>query len=165
MCFGFFVIGEIFKIYGCRLKFLLLIFNEVDYKKFEIDYKYLSVKFLIYFIEYLFVFVGYCVEDLNIKSVFVDVYYMVGVGFGFILNIYILEWDKILIDLFYFVCDKVLFVGEDVNICIKSICVSFFEWVFKVFGVQGNFEKVNIKLLCVFMVCVVEFVCSDILKK
>lgn len=165
MRLGFLAIGEIFKIHGCRSKPLSLIFNEADYKKFETDHKYLSAKLLTYFIEHPLVFVGYRAEDPNIKSVLADVHHMVGAGPGLIPNIYILEWDKTLTDSSYPARDKVLSVGDDVNIRIKSICASSFEWVFKAFGAQGNLEKVNTKLLRALMARAVELVRSDIPKK
>lgn len=165
MRLGFLAIGEIFKIHGCISKPLSLIFNEADYKKFETDHKYLSAKLLTYFIEHPLVFVGYRAEDPNIKSVLADVHHMVGAGPGLIPNIYILEWDKTLTDSSYPARDKVLSVGDDVNIRIKSICASSFEWVFKAFGAQGNLEKVNTKLLRSLMARAVELVRSDIPKK
>jgi hypothetical protein len=165
MRLGFLAIGEIFKIHGCRSKPLSLIFNEADYKKFETDHKYLSAKLLTYFIEHPLVFVGYRAEDPNIKSVLADVHHMVGAGPGLIPNIYILEWDNTLTAASYPARDKVLSVGNDVNIRIKSISASSFEWVFKAFGTQGDLEKVNTKLLRSLMARAVELVRSDIPKK
>jgi len=165
MRLGFLAIGEIFKIHGCRSKPLSLIFNEADYKKFETDHKYLSAKLLTYFIEHPLVFVGYRAEDPNIKSVLADVHHMVGAGPGLIPNIYILEWDPTLTATSYPARDKVLSVGIDVNIRIKSISASSFEWVFRAFGTQGDLEKVNTKLLRSLMARAVELVRSDIPKK
>lgn len=165
MRLGFLAIGEIFKIHGCRSKPLSLIFNEADYKRFETDHKYLSAKLLTYFIEHPLVFVGYRAEDPNIKSVLADVHHMVGAGPGLIPNIYILEWDNSLSPASYPARDKVLSVGNDVNIRIKSISASSFEWVFKAFGTQGALEKVNTKLLRSLMARAVELVRSDIPKR
>lgn len=165
MRLGFLAIGEIFKIHGCRSNPLSLIFNEADYKKFETDHKYLSAKLLTYFIEHPLLFVGYRAEDPNIKSVLADVHHMVGAGPGLIPNVYILEWDPTLTAGSYPARDKVLSVGNDVNIRIKSISASSFEWVFKAFGTQGNLEKVNTKLMRSLMARAVELVRSDIPKK
>lgn len=165
MRLGFLAIGEIFKIHGCRSTPLSLIFNEADYKKFETDHKYLSAKLLTYFIEHPLVFVGYRAEDPNIKGVLADVHHMVGAGPGLIPNIYILEWDPGLTAASYPARDKVLSVGNDVNIRIKSISANSFEWVFKAFGTQGDLEKVNTKLLRSLMARAVELVRSDIPKK
>ena len=165
MRLGYLAIGEIFKIHGCGSKPLSLIFNESDYKKFETDHKYLSAKLLTYFIEHPLVFVGYRAEDPNIKSVLADVHHMVGAGPGLIPNIYILEWDSSLTAASYPARDKVLSVGADVNIRIKSISASSFEWVFKAFGSHGDLEKVNTKLLRSLMARAVELVRSDIPKK
>jgi SIR2-like domain len=165
MRLGFLSIGEIFKIHGCRSKPLSLIFNEADYKKFETDHKYLSAKLLTYFIEHPLVFVGYRAEDPNIKSVLADVHHMVGAGLGLIPNIYILEWDPNLTAASYPARDKVLTVGNDVNIRIKSISANSFAWIFKAFGTQGDLEKVNTKLLRSLMARAVELVRSDIPKK
>jgi hypothetical protein len=90
---------------------------------------------------------------------------MVGAGPGLIPNIYILEWDPALTAASYPARDKVLSVGDDVNIRIKSISASSFEWVFKAFGTQGDLEKVNTKLLRSLMARAVELVRSDIPKK
>lgn len=165
MRLGFLAIGEIFKIHGCRSQPLSLILNEADYKKFETDHKYLSAKLLTYFIEHPLVFVGYRADDPNIKSVLADVHHMVGAGPGLIPNIYVLEWDPALTAASYPARDKVLSVGNDVNIRIKSISANSFEWVFKAFGTHGDLEKVNTKLLRSLMARAVDLVRSDIPKK
>jgi len=165
MRLGYLAIGEIFKIHGCRSQPQSLIFNEADYRKFETDHKYLSAKLLTYFIEHPLVFIGYRAEDSNIKSVLADVHHMVGAGPGLIPNIYVVEWDPALTPASYPARDKVLSVGNDVNIRIKSISASSFEWVFKALGTQGELEKVNTKLLRSLMARSVELVRSDIPKK
>ena len=80
-------------------------------------------------------------------------------------NIYILEWDPALNAASYPARDKVLSVGEDTNIRIKSITASSFEWVFNAFGAQGDLEKVNTKLLRSLMARAVDLIRSDIPKK
>lgn len=56
-------------------------------------------------------------------------------------------------------------MAPDVNIRIKSISASSFEWVFKAFGQAGNLEKINTKLLRALMARSVELIRSDIPKK
>ncbi|MES2936033.1 MAG: SIR2 family protein [Pseudomonadota bacterium] len=165
MKMGHLAIGEIFKIHGCRSQPLSLILNEADYARFNSDHKYLSAKLLTYFIEHPLVFIGYRAEDPNIKSVLYDVHRMVGAGFGLVPNIYILEWDPSISQNSYPARDKVLSVGEDTNIRIKSISAASFDWVFKAFGARGDLEKVNTRLLRSLMARAVELIRSDIPKK
>jgi len=165
MRLGYLAIGEIFNIHGCRSQPLSLILNEADYTRFNNDHKYLSAKLLTYFIEHPLLFIGYRAEDPNIKSVLYDVHRMVGAGFGLVPNIYILEWDPTLNAESYPARDKVLSVGEDTNIRIKSITTSSFEWVFNAFGAQGDLEKVNTKLLRSLLARAVDLIRSDIPKR
>jgi hypothetical protein len=162
---GYFSIGEIFKIHGCRSDPLSIIINEADYERFNTDQKYLSAKLLTYFVEHPLIFIGYRAEDPNIKSVLYDVDRMVRANFQLIPNIYVLEWDPAIEDNSYPARDKVLTVGDNVNIRIKSISASSFEWVFKAFADGGNLEKINTKLLRSLMARAVELVRSDIPKK
>lgn len=162
---GYFSIGEIFKIHGCKSDPMSIIINEADYERFYTDQKYLSAKLLTYFVEHPLIFIGYRAEDPNIKSVLYDVDRMVRANFQLVPNIYVLEWDPAIQDSSYPARDKVLTVGDDTNIRIKSISASSFEWVFKAFADGGNLEKINIKLLRSLMARAVELVRSDIPKK
>lgn len=162
---GYLSIGEIFKIHGCRSEPASIIINESDYKRFDEDKKYLSAKLLMYFIEHPLIFIGYRAEDPNIKSILYDVDKMVRAEFQLVPNIYILEWNDKLDDNSYPARDKVISVAPDVNIRIKSISASSFEWVFKAFGQAGNLEKINTKLLRALMARSVELVRSNIPKK
>lgn len=158
-------IGEIFKIHGCRTLPESIVVNEADYDRFAEDHKYLSAKLLTYFVEHPLLFVGYRAEDPNIKAILYDVHRMVRADFQLVPNIYILEWDKGLDENSYPARDKVISIGPDVNIRIKSISASSFEWVFKAFGQAGNLEKINTKLLRALMARSVELVRSNIPKK
>lgn len=162
---GYLSIGEIFKIHGCRSVPASIVINESDYKRFEEDQKYLSAKLLMYFIEHPLIFIGYRAEDPNIKSILYDVDRMVRAEFQLVPNIYILEWNDKLDEKSYPARDKVISVATDVNIRIKSISASSFEWVFNAFGQAGNLEKINTKLLRALMARSVELVRSDIPKK
>jgi len=162
---GFLSIGEIFKIHGCRSIPQSLVINEADYKWFEEDHKYLSAKLLTYFIEHPLIFIGYRAEDPNIKTILYDVDRMVRAEFQLVPNIYVLEWNDKIDEKTYPARDKVISVANDVNIRIKSITASSFEWVFKAFGQAGNLEKINTKLLRALMARSVELVRSDIPKK
>jgi len=162
---GYLSIGEIFKIHGCRSEPSSIVINEADYKRFDEDHKYLSAKLLTYFIEHPLLFIGYRAEDPNIKTILYDVDRMTRADFQLVPNIYILEWNKDLDEKSYPARDKVISIAPDVNIRIKSISASSFEWVFKAFGQAGNLEKINTKLLRALMARSVELVRSDIPKK
>ncbi|AJX96653.1 SIR2 family protein [Burkholderia pseudomallei] len=162
---GYLSIGEIFKIHGCRSEPESIVINEDDYERFKEDHKYLSAKLLTYFIEHPLLFVGYRAEDPNIKTILYDVDRMVRVDFQLVPNIYILEWNNKLDEKSYPARDKVISIAPDVNIRIKSISASSFEWVFKAFGQAGDLEKVNTKLLRALMARSVELIRSDIPKK
>lgn len=90
---------------------------------------------------------------------------MVRADFQLVPNIYILEWNNELDAKAYPARDRVISVAPDVNIRIKSISASSFEWVFKAFGQAGNLEKINTKLLRALMARSVELIRSDIPKK
>ncbi|WP_233868744.1 SIR2 family protein [Paraburkholderia adhaesiva] len=162
---GYLSIGEIFKIHGCRSNPSSIVFNEEDYERFKEDHKYLSAKLLTYFIEHPLLFIGYRAEDPNIKSILYDVDRMVRADFQLVPNIYILEWNDKLDEKSYPARDKVISIAPDVNIRIKSISASSFEWVFKAFGQAGNLENINTKLLRALMARSVELIRSDIPKK
>ena len=158
-------IGEIFKIHGCRTEPASIIISDADYKRFDEDQKYLSAKLLTYFVEHPLIFIGYRADDPNIKAILYDVHRMVKADFQLVPNIYILQWDMDLKADSYPARDRVISVAADVNVRIKSITASSFEWVFKAFGQAGNLEKINTKLLRALMARSVELVRSDIPKK
>jgi len=162
---GYLSIGEIFKIHGCRSAPQSIVVNEADYKRFEEEHKYLSAKLLMYFIEHPLIFIGYRAEDPNIKAILYDVDRMVRAEFQLVPNIYILEWNDKLNEKSYPARDKVISVATDVNIRIKSISASSFEWVYKAFGQAGNLEKINTKLLRALMARSFRLIRSDIPKK
>lgn len=162
---GYLSIGEIFKIHGCCSAPGSIVINEADYKRFDEDQKYLSAKLLMYFIEHPLIFIGYRAEDPNIKAILYDVDRMVRAEFQLVPNIYILEWNEQLNEHSYPARDKVISVAPDVNIRIKSISASSFEWVYKAFGQAGSLERVNTKLLRALMARSVELIRSDIPKK
>nr|WP_223875599.1 SIR2 family protein [Xanthomonas sontii] len=162
---GYLSIGEIFKIHGCISDPMSLVLTEEDYCRFSSDHKYLSAKLLTYFIEHPLLFVGYSAEDPNIKMVLYDVHRMLRNNFELVQNMYILEWDPSIDDASYPVRDKVLSVADGINIRIKSISASSFGWVFKAFGVAGNLEKVDTKLLRALMARAVQLIRSDAPKR
>lgn len=158
-------IGEIFKIHGCISDPLSIVINEADYQRFNEDHKYLSAKLLTYFVEHPLIFIGYRAEDPNIKEILYDVDRMVRANFQLVPNIYVLEWDPKINESSYPARDKVISVATDMNIRIKSITASSFEWVFKAFGQSGDLEKINTKLLRALMARSVELVRCNIPKK
>jgi hypothetical protein len=158
-------IGEIFKIHGCVSEPTSIVLTKEDYDSFNTDKKYLSAKLLTYFAEHPLVFVGYSATDPNIKSVLYDVDRMIRADFQLIPNIYILEWSPDISEASYPAHDRVLSVGDDREIRIKSISVSSFEWVFKAFGAGGSLEKVNMKLLRGLMARTVDLIRKDVPTK
>lgn len=90
---------------------------------------------------------------------------MIRADFELIPNIYILEWNPELTELSYPAHDRVLSVGDDREIRIKSISASSFEWVFNAFSSGGTLEKVNMKLLRALMARTVDLVRKDVPAK
>lgn len=158
-------VGEIFKIHGCISDPLSLVLTEEDYQVFEADKKYLSAKLLTYFAEHPLLFVGYRAEDQNIKSILYDVTRMFKASQALTPNIYILEWDKDINESSYPARERIINVGEDVTIRVKSITASSFEWVFKAFGNNGTLEQINVKLLRALMARAFNLVRRDTLAK
>lgn len=158
-------VGEIFKIHGCISDPLSLVLTDEDYQVFEADKKYLSAKLLTYFAEHPLLFVGYRAEDPNIKSILYDVTRMFKASQALTPNIYILEWDKDVNESSYPARERIINVGEDVTIRVKSITASSFEWVFKAFGNNGTLEQINVKLLRALMARAFNLVRRDTLAK
>lgn len=158
-------IGEIFKIHGCISDPLSLVLTQKDYSTFEKDKKYLSAKLLTYFAEHPLLFIGYSASDQNIRSVLHDVDRMIRANFQLVPNIYILEWEPDVTAASYPARDRVLAVGDDRNIRIKSISASSFEWVFNAFASGGTLNKVNMKLLRSMMARTVDLIRKDIPSK
>ncbi|OXH88280.1 SIR2 family protein [Burkholderia multivorans] len=162
-------IGEVFKIHGCITEPQSIVINEADYERFEQDHKYLSAKLLTYFVEHPLIFIGYRADDPNIKKILYDVDRMVRIDgkgeYDLVPNIYILERDETITEDSYPAREKVISVGTDKNIRIKSISASSFEWVYKAFGQAGNLEKIDTKLLRALMARSVELVRSSIPKR
>ncbi|MFZ6648145.1 SIR2 family protein [Undibacterium sp. TJN25] len=155
-------IGEIFKIHGCISDASSLVLTREDYNEFENDKKYLSAKLLTYFAEHPLLFVGYSAQDPNIKNVLYDISRMFRPSLALSPNIYILEWDDTLTPDSMPPRERVLLVGDEVEVRIKSISAKSFEWVFKAFGSHGNLEKVNLKALRSLMARTVNLVRRDI---
>ncbi|AZE00995.1 SIR2 family protein [Pseudomonas chlororaphis] len=158
-------IGEIFKIHGCISDPLSLVLTEEDYLDFDADKKYLSAKLLTYFAEHPLLFVGYSAEDPNIKSILYDVTRMFKATQALTPNIYILEWDASISEQSYPARERVINVGGDVSVRIKSISAKSFEWVFRAFGSNGALEQINVKLLRALMARTFNLVRRDALAK
>ncbi|AYY98420.1 SIR2 family protein [Burkholderia multivorans] len=166
---SYLAIGEVFKIHGCITEPQSIVINEADYERFEQDHKYLSAKLLTYFVEHPLIFIGYRADDPNIKKILYDVDRMIRIDpngdYDLVPNIYILERDEAITDGSYPAREKVISVGLDTNIRVKSISAASFEWVYKAFGQAGNLEKIDTKLLRALMARSVELVRSSIPKK
>lgn len=158
-------IGEIFKIHGSVADPLSLVLTQKDYDAFETDKKYLSAKLLTYFAEHPLLFIGYGANDPNIRSVLYDVDRMIRADFELIPNIYILEWDPTIDEKSYPARDRVLAVGENREIRIKSISASSYDWVYEAFSSGGALEKVNMKLLRSLLARTIDLVRKDVPTK
>jgi SIR2-like domain len=162
---SFLVLGEIFKIHGTVTDPLSMVLTEEDYSEFNTDKRYLSAKLLTYFAEHPLLFVGYGIEDQNIKNVLYDISRMFRPEMTLSPNIYILQWDESQDGASYPPRERVLDVGGGVNVRVKSITSSSFEWVFKAFGANGSLSKVDLKALRSLMARTVNLIRSDIPAK
>ena len=158
-------IDEIFKIHCCVSKPTSLVLSTEDCDTSKTDKKYLSAKLSTYFAEHPLVSVGYSATDPNIKSVLYDVDRMMRADFQLIPNIYVLEWSPDITSTSYPAHHRVLFVGDDHEIQIKSISAASFKWVFKALGSAGSLEKVNMKLLRGLMARAVDLIRKDVPTK
>jgi SIR2-like domain len=142
-----------------------MVLTEEDYSEFNTDKRYLSAKLLTYFAEHPLLFVGYGIEDQNIKNVLYDISRMFRPEMTLSPNIYILQWDESQDGASYPPRERVLDVGGGVNVRVKSITSSSFEWVFKAFGANGSLSKVDLKALRSLMARTVNLIRSDIPAK
>jgi hypothetical protein len=141
------VVGEIFKIHGSIKDPRSLVLTAEDYEIFDRTKRYLSAKLLTYFAEHPLLFIGYGANDENIKNVLYDMSRMFTPTTALIPNIYILQWDKEINDASEPARERVLEVGDDINVRIKSISANDFGWVYEAFGANGVMEKVDLKAL------------------
>lgn len=141
------VVGEIFKIHGSATSPNSMVFTKEDYEAFDRDKKYLSAKLLTYFAEHPLLFIGYSATDQNIRSILYDMSRMFTPTSALIPNIYILQWDNSITAASMPGKERVLEVGDDINVRIKSISANDFGWVYDAFGAGGTMEKVNLKAL------------------
>jgi len=158
----FLSIGEIFKIHGCVTDPDSLVLTREDYNEFNDDKKYLSAKLLTYFAEHPILFIGYSAQDPNIKNVLYDLSRMFRPALELSPNIYVVEWaDSIQPDATP-PRERVLLVGENTEVRIKSISASDFQWIYEAFGANGALEKVDLKTLRSLMARTVNLIRSDI---
>lgn len=162
---SFLVLGEIFKIHGCASDPLSMVLTSQDYENFDTDKRYLSAKLLTYFAEHPMLFVGYGAQDQNIKNVLYDISRMFRLEMTLSPNIWVLEWDPAQDDASYPPRERVLEVGDGVNVRIKSITASSFEWVYRAFGRNGSLAKVDLKALRSLMARTVNLIRTDIPTK
>lgn len=141
------VVGEVFKIHGSIKNPASLVLTAEDYEIFDRTKRYLSAKLLTYFAEHPLLFIGYSASDENIKNVLYDMSRMFSPTTALIPNIYILQWDKDINDASEPARERVLEVGDDINVRIKSISANDFGWVYEAFGANGVMEKVDLKAL------------------
>lgn len=162
---SFLVLGEIFKIHGCLSDPLSMVLTSEDYDSFNTDKRYLSAKLLTYFAEHPMLFVGYAAQDQNIKNVLYDISRMFHPEMALSPNIWILEWDPAQDDTSYPPRERVLEVGDGINVRIKSITASSFEWIYRAFGSNGSLAKVDLKALRSLMARTVHLIRTDIPTK
>ena len=141
------VVGEVFKIHGSIDDPSSLVLTTEDYEEFDRTKRYLSAKLLTYFAEHPLLFIGYSATDENIKSVLYDMSRMFTPTSALIPNIYILQYDEGINEGSEPARERVLEVGDDINVRIKSISANDFGWVYDAFGSSGMMEKVDLKAL------------------
>lgn len=141
------VVGEIFKIHGSIDNPASLVLTAEDYEEFDRTKRYLSAKLLTYFAEHPLLFIGYSATDENIKNVLYDMSRMFTPTSALIQNIYILQYDEGINESSEPARERVLEVGDDINVRIKSISANDFGWVYEAFGASGVMEKVDLKAL------------------
>lgn len=141
------VVGEVFKIHGSIDEPSSLVLTTEDYEDFNRTKRYLSAKLLTYFAEHPLLFIGYSATDENIKNVLYDMSRMFTPTDALIPNIYILQYDEGINEASEPTRERVLEVGDDINVRIKSISASDFGWVYEAFGSSGVMEKVDLKAL------------------
>ena len=156
--------GEILKIHGCASNPQSMVLTIEDYKNFNRKKKYLSAKLLTYFAEHPLIFIGYSAEDPNIRNILSDVDEIISSQNKLIPNIYILEWDPSLDYSKYPQREKVIPIGSQKNVIIKSITASSFKWIFDAFGNLCDIKNVSPKLLRALIARTYEFVRTDIPK-
>lgn len=141
------VVGEIFKIHGSIDDPSSLVLTTEDYEEFDRTKRYLSAKLLTYFAEHPLLFIGYSATDENIKNVLYDMSRMFTPSSALIPNIYILQYDDEINEGSEPARERVLEVGDDINVRIKSISANDYGWVYEAFGSSGVMEKVDLKAL------------------
>jgi hypothetical protein len=141
------VVGEIFKIHGSITDPGSVVLTAEDYEVFNRTKRYLSAKLLTYFAEHPLLFIGYSATDENIRNVLHDMSRMFTPTTALIPNIYVLQWDKDINEASEPQRERVLEVGDDINVRIKNIVANDFTWVYEAFGANGVMEKVDLKAL------------------
>ncbi|NFV81899.1 SIR2 family protein [Magnetospirillum aberrantis] len=154
-------VGEIFKIHGCVSDHASLVLTTSDYVEFQNKKKYLSAKLLAFFAEHPLLFVGYSANDENIKAILSDIDEILCPNGELIPNIYLVEWQEKITEA-YPAREKLISVGGDRSVRVKSICASSFQWVFDAFAADEAAIKVNPKILRSLMARTYELVRHDL---
>jgi hypothetical protein len=157
--------GELFKIHGCSSEPGSIVITRDDYDEFVEKKKYLSAKLLTYFAEHPLLFIGYSATDPNIRAILSDIDEILSAGGDLVSNIYLMQWDPNAESGDSPQKEKLIPVGDNRSVRVKSITTSSFEWVFDAFGTEGAIDKVNPKLLRALMARTYKLVRHDIPKK
>lgn len=154
-------VGEIFKIHGCASDPSSLVLTTSDYDEFQNKKKYLSAKLLAFFAEHPLLFVGYSANDENIRAILADIDEILSPNGELIPNIYLVEWQEKVAEA-YPQREKLISVGGDRSVRVKSICASSFQWVFDAFAANEAAIKVNPKILRSLMARTYDLVRHDL---
>lgn len=155
-------IGEIFKIHGCISAPGSLVLTASDYDEFGKTKKYLSAKLLAFFAEHPLLFVGYSASDSNIREILSDIDELLSPNGELIPNIYLIEWSEKISDTSYPLREKLISLGGDRSVRVKSISANSFLWVFEAFAANEAVIKVSPKLLRGLLARTYELVRHDI---
>lgn len=156
--------GEIYKIHGCASDPKSIVITRSDYDNFLNKKKYLSAKMLAFFAEHPLIFIGYSAEDPNIKAILADIDEILSENGELIPNIYHLEWSKSEISGYPTGRERLIPIGDNKSVRIKSIVAHDFSWVYSAFAAKEAMNNINPKLLRSLLARTYKLVRSDIPK-
>lgn len=156
--------GEIYKIHGCASDPKSIVITRNDYDNFLNKKKYLSAKMLAFFAEHPLIFIGYSAEDPNVKAILADIDEILSENGELIPNIYHLEWSRCEISGYPTGRERLIPIGDNKSVRIKSIVAHDFSWVYSAFAAKEAMNNINPKLLRSLLARTYKLVRSDIPK-
>lgn len=155
-------VGEIFKIHGTASLPESLVLTHSDYDEFMRKKKYLSSKLFTFFAEHPLLIIGYNAQDANIRSILSDIDELLSEHGELVENIYFLEREENSSIVNNPSREKLIDLGENRSLRIKSITSSDFKWIFESFGDTQEINRVNPKHMRALLARAYELVRRDI---